>query len=377
VAVTGCLCLVAGLAIGAHIALFYRHSHLVGTALILQEERVAAASRAAGHCTDDLPADPSGIPGGAVPVPDPAVGTGDPTTGTAAAPEPDALLTASSIGLVAPIVQGTGDPELDVAVGHVPASSWPGTTGTTVLAAHDVTWFSGIDQLATGDRISIATACTTYDYTVASHRIVPAGSEIDQTSTPQLVLTTCYPTDALFLTSQRYVLYASLTQVIGRGGPVTTAAPPPVPTVPAPPALIAQGLDLAHNPAPLGSLTLTGTPSATWRQSVAPLDDETALLALYFAALRSASQDQPTWWADVAPGVPFSDASSLTGATVTFNATTFDPTLAVTGDTLTGASLTTMPTLAGNRRPGGYRIDVRAGVVAGQLVVTGWTVTPR
>ena len=371
----GCLCLAAGLAIGAHIFVFYHHSDQVGTALILQEERAAAAARSAGHCTDTLPEGPS--TGASVPVPDPGVGTGEPTTGAAGTPVADAVLTASSIGLVAPIVQGTGDAQLDVAVGHVPASSWPGTTGTSVLAAHDVTWFSRIDQLGSGDRISITTDCTTYDYTVASHRVVQAGSEIDQTTTPQLVLTTCYPTDALFLTSQRYVLYASLTQVIGRGAPVTPSPAPPAPVVPAPPALVAQGLDLAHNPAPLGSLTVSGTPSASWQQSVAPLDDETAVLELYFAALRSASQDQPAWWAAVAPGIPFSTASSLIGATVTFNASTFDPALDVTGDALIGATLVTMPTLAGNQRPGDYRIAFQAGVVNGQLVVTGWTVTTR
>lgn len=378
VTMVACLCLAAGLAIGAHVYLFYRHSDRVGSALIHQEERVAAGARAAGKCIETLPTAPAGgSDAPAVPVPGVAAGSGDPTADSSGTPQVYALLKAASIGLVAPVVEGTQDPQLDVAVGHVPASSWPGPSGTAVLAAHDVTWFSRIDQLAPGDQISVVTACTTYDYTVDSHEIVQAGSVITQTAAPELVLTTCYPTDALFLTSQRYVLHASLTAVVGTGGPVGVATGATTPVVPAPAALAAQGLDIAHNPAPLGSLVVTGTPSASWQQSAAPLDDEAAVLRLYFAALRSAAENQPSWWAAVAPSVPFSAASVLIGSTVTFNATTFSPSLDVTGDSLVGADLTTLPVLAGNTRPGKYRIDLRTGVVNGQLLVTGWTVTPR
>jgi len=378
-AVVGCLCIVAGLVLAGNVYLFYRHSDTVGSALIHQEQRSAGGVRASGRCVDALPG-----AGGAtgttnpLPVPDPAASpTGQSGTAPSGTSQVYALLKATSIGLVAPIVQGIDDPELDVAVGHVPASSWPGTTGTSVLAAHDVTWFSRIDELTPGDELSVVTACTTYLYTVDSHQVVQAGSVIDESATPRLVLTTCYPTDALFLTSQRYVLYASLTRVLRSGGPTTpgTATPAPAPVVPAPAALVAQGLDLEHNPAPLGSLTVTGSPTASWQQSSSPLDDESAVLQLYFAALRSASQDQPTWWADVAPGVPFAQASALIGSEVTYNAMTFSPSLTVTGDTFVGATLTTKPVLAGNADPGQYLVDFQAGVVNDQLVVTGWTMT--
>jgi len=205
--------------------------------------------------------------------------------------------------------------------------------------------------------------------------VVHSGTAIEQTATPRLVLTTCYPTNALFLTSQRYVLFASLQRVVDSGAPTGTTLEAPVPVVPAPADLAAQGLDLAHNPAPLGSLVLTGTPSPEWSQSTAPLDDDVAVLRLYFAALRSATQDRQAWWSAVAPGVPFAQASPLVGGTVSFNASVFDPVLDVAGDTLVGATLSTRPVMAGNAQPGQYGITLQATVVGGQLVVAGWTVT--
>jgi LPXTG-site transpeptidase (sortase) family protein len=289
-----------------------------------------------------------------------------------------ALLKASPIGLVAPVVEGVGDSQLSVAVGHVPASSWPGNFGTSVLAAHDVTWFSRIDQLVPGEQLSIVTSCETFVYSVEDHQVVSADTPILQTEQPRLVLITCYPINALFLTSQRYLVDAYLTAVVD--APVKAATPPSVapsavpttPAVPAPPALAAQGLDLNHNPAPMGSLSVTGSPSTSWQQSLAPLNDSNAVVALYFAAIRSAEQGQGDWWVAIAPTVPFSSVSRLFGATIVHNDAVFSPSLDVNGVTLTGVSLVTEPVLGGNGYPGIYRVQMTAGVVNGQLIVTGW-----
>jgi sortase A len=373
--VAGVACILAGLLLAANIYGFYRHSDTVGATLVHEQERSASRIRAAGRCTASFPSSPaSSSSAGSLSLPDTS---GAPASSVATSGDPTvyALLKATKIGLVAPVVQGTDDPQLSVAVGHLAASSWPGTTGTSVLAAHDVTWFSQIDQLDPGDQVSVETACQTFVYTVDSHEVVRSGTIIDQTSTPQLVLTTCYPTNALFLTNQRYVLFASLSRILDSGSPTGTTSSAPAPAVPAPPALVAQGLDLEHNPAPLGSLALTGSPSPDWSQSTAPLDDEAAVLSLYFAALRSATEDQPAWWAAVAPGVPFARTAPLVGGTVTFNASVFDPSLDVVGSTLVGATLSTRPELAGNALPGQYQLTMLATVVSGQLVVAGWTVS--
>jgi sortase A len=375
------LAIAGGLAIGAHIYLFYQHSDQVGSALIDTEEKAASQARASGQCVSAFPTSTTGAgsltkvsdPGSALAAQAPVGATtgGDPTV--------YALLKAPSIGLVAPVVNGDGDAQLSVAVGHVVASSWPGVSGTSVLAAHDVTWFSHIDHLAAGDELSVETPCQTFEYSVDGNQVVAAGTAIDQTSTARLVLITCYPLDALFLTPKRLVVEATLTRVIAdhgsRHAPLTVPSPvaPVTPSVPAPAPLAAQGLSLSNNPAPLGSLVVTGSPSTSWQQSSGPLDDETAVLELYFAALRSAAQDQPSWWAAIAPGLPFSAASPLVGARVTHNDSTLSPTLDVTGATLTGATLSTEPVLSDNDSPGIYRITMTAGLVNGQLVLTGWT----
>ncbi len=319
----------------------------------------------------------SGGAGGADDSPGAALAATAPSGGTATSlPAAYALLEAPSIGLLAPVVDGVGGSQLSVAVGHVPASSWPGSPGTSVLAAHDVTWFSHIEQLEPGDTVSVVTPCRTFDYTVVDHQVVPAGSPIVQTAAEQLVLITCYPLDALFLTSQRYVLDATLTRVVEAGSPTGAVTPGAAPAVPAPLPLAAQGLDLAHNPAPLGTLAVTGSPAVAWQESAAPLEDEAAVLALYFAAVRAAEQDQPSWWAAIAPTVPFSAAAPLVGAQITYNNSDFDPSLDVVGAAMTGSSLATEPVLAGERAAGLYRISMQAEVDDGDLIVTGWTMTP-
>jgi sortase A len=378
------LAIAGGLAIGAHIYLFYQHSDQVGSALIHAEEKAATRARVSGKCVSTFPT--SSGAGSLTTVSDPGSAlAAQAPVGATTGDDPTVyeLLKAPSIGLVAPVVNGDGDAQLSVAVGHVVASSWPGVSGTSVLAAHDVTWFSHLDHLAAGDELSVETPCQTFQYSVDSNQVVAAGTAIDQTSTGRLVLITCYPLDALFLTPKRLVVEATLTRVIDDQGsshgpshtPATVPSPvvPVTPSVPAPAPLAAQGLDLSNNAAPLGSLAVTGSPSTSWQQSSGPLDDETAVLELYFAALRSAGQDQPNWWAAIAPGVPFSAASPLVGARITHNDSTLSPSLDVTGAALTGATLSTEPVLSGNHSPGIYRITMTAGVVNGQLVLTGWT----
>ena len=158
----GVACILAGILLITNIYGFYRHP-TVGAALVHRQERSAHRIQAAGRCAASFPSSPAGATSsGNLPLPD----TSGAPTATSGPGQPTvyALLKATKIGLVAPVVQGTDDPQLSVAVGHLPASSWPGTTGTSVLAAHDVTWFSHIDQPAPGDEVSVVTACQTFVY---------------------------------------------------------------------------------------------------------------------------------------------------------------------------------------------------------------------
>lgn len=351
----------AGLGIAGSIAKFLVGSSVRGSALERQERHAIAAAGANGAC-QTLPAiqgDPAGSPGKG------AGGTGSTTSG-------EGLLEVPTLGLVAPVLQGTSDSVLGEAVGHDPASAWPGNPGTSVLSAHDVTWFSGIGKLKPGDLVRYVTPCRTYLYRVSEHHIVPAGSPVYTTAASRLVLDTCYPFNALYFTSNRYLVYADLTSA----GPTHPQTPPPrayaPPRVPAPPTLAAQGLGLKANNAPLGNLTLTGTPAAAWRQSSAPLNDEAAALAAYFGLIRSAEQGQQSWWADLAPTVPESAAGPLWHGELTAYDSKVSITLDINGSSLASATITAAITAD---PAGRYELAVTETVRHGEILITGFKLT--
>lgn len=341
------ICGAAGIAIGAHIGWFLLSSSEHGAALVRQERNSIAAAGRAGKV--DACAT---LPG---------------------ARAPRGLLEVPVLGLQAPVLQGTSDAVLNEAVGHDPASAWPGSPGTSVLSAHDVTWFSSIGRLRTGNVIRYVTPCRTYVYQVTSHDIVAAGSAVYTTAAARIVLDTCYPFNALYLTGTRYLVYADLTEAIPTHP--LSARPPggAVPRVPAPAPLAAQGLGLGQNNAPLGTLGLTGSPSPAWRQSNAPLNDEAAALAAYFGVVRSAEQARSSWWASLAPSVPASAAGPLWNGTLTSYGTAVKIGLRVDGSTMKGATVSAVVTAG---PAGAYDLTVDEQVRGGDLFVTGFAMRP-
>jgi sortase A len=347
-----------GLAIAGYIGWFLVGSSIRGSAL---ERQASATVDAVGGCRS-LPgvAGDGGLAG---------TGPGGEAGGNSAV---RGLLEAPALGLAAPVLQGTSDAVLGEAVGHVTGSAWPGSPGTSVLSAHDVTWFSSIGKLKPGDVVRYVTPCRTYVYQVTAHHIVPAGSPVYTTAAERLVLDTCYPFSALYITSIRYLVYADLTSA----GPThPLSAPPPggpAPRVPAPAKLAAQGLGLGTNDAPLGDLTLTGSPSVAWRQSSAPLNTEAAALAAYFGILRSAEQGRQSWWAALAPSVPVSAAAPIWRGGISGYVTAVDITLDVHGAKPDSAGITAIASTG----TGTYRVTAGEAVRDGQLLVTGFSMRP-
>lgn len=287
------------------------------------------------------------------------------------------LLEAPSLGMVAPVRNGTSEAVLYGAVGHVPASAWPGRRGTSVFAAHNVTWFSHIDRLRAGDQIRYVTPCRTYIYKVTGHRITQAGYPVYNTGASRIVLDTCYPLNALYLTSSRYLVFARLAGIAA-----TSAPPRPLPStqllaVPAPPELAAEGLALDQNYTPVGVLRVTGSPAPAWQQSSAPLAAEAAGLAAYFGAVRSAGQGRPAWWADLAPRVPVRRVRGIWGGEISGYDSHLDVILRARADRVLGITLTALVTTADSRRPGTYHLTVTETVAAGgRLLVTGFVMRP-
>lgn len=298
---------------------------------------------------------------------------------TASTGGPQGLLVIPAIGLTAPVEEGTEDAELNVAVGHVPTSVWPGTTGNTVLEAHDVSYFVNIDELKPGDTIEYETPCTTYDYTVQSHQVIQQGATVYNTPSPTLSLVTCWPTNALWFTPTRYLVTASEVRAVpNTGGAATGTVPPSAmpPAVPAPAALAAQGLTLATNSILMGTMSVTGSPDPTYVEGPGPLAVQDSAVESFIAGVKALEQNQLGWWGAVAPGVPAPPA--LVDAHVTAYDASLDVTVSATGSVATGAQLTDTVTVivTGGRAPGRYSLDVAQTVSNGQLLITSWTVHP-
>jgi sortase A len=307
-------------------SLWMSNYHRVGSALTHQEgTRIAAAQHdgnAAGTAGSSTSAQSS-------PTSPPNVGSaskasgvggsscsGQPITG------PQGLLRFPQLGVVAPVEQGSSDAVLAVAVGHDPSSVWPGATGTAVFLSHDVTYFVNIGHLKQNDLVSYATPCAQYTYKVTTSRIVLAGTTIYNSERSTIDLVTCYPSNALFYTNQRLVVSLSLVRTsIAKTEHALSLSDHDVPTlyarqptVPVPPPLAAQGLTLASDYAPMGTLTILGTPNSRYVQSPAALLAQDAALVAYFGGIKTLAEGHLEWWNDFAPHV--TPPSALVGHSI-------------------------------------------------------------
>ena len=225
------------------------------------------------------------------------------------------LIEIPTLGMTAPVLQGLSAGVLDVAAGHDAASPWPGGPGESVVESHDVSYFSEVDKLKRGAAVLWIDHCAELRFDVIGHEILKPGAPLRPPASGRgLALITCYPTDALFYTPDRFVLLTTLraTSV----APSRAVRPPEVVLalrVPAPPRLVEEGLDLASSDVLVGFLRITGTPSARFRQSPAGLDLESLALESYIGAEKAVAQHESSWWRDLAvggvsmPAAPWSD----------------------------------------------------------------------
>jgi sortase A len=288
------------------------------------------------------------------------------------------ILRIPALNLTAPVEEGTDDQELSVAVGHDPESVWPGVDGAAVFLAHDVSYFVHLNELKAGDVITYQTACNTVKFAVSDQQIVPAGSNVSNTAGPSLVLDTCYPPNALFFTSQRLLIRATEVAAATKGtnlkpGEALTAGASAVNyTVPAPAALVAQGLTLDQNEAPMGTMQLVNA-SIGFAQSPGPLSLEAAALEAYFGGLHSGAQEQQAWWSAIAPGVAM--PPTLDGATVVGHDAPLNVEIDSTGGVPTQVILRTTVTLSGGADPGEYAETVILPVQGSQVTIGSWQFT--
>ncbi|HET9093406.1 MAG TPA: class D sortase [Acidimicrobiales bacterium] len=282
-----------------------------------------------------------------------------------------------SLSLRAPVEQGESGPVLSDAVGHDVSSVWPGADGTAVLAAHDVSYFARIGSLRPGSRIVYVSACRRVTFEVTGHRIVPSGSPVADSSGPTLVLDTCWPNDALWWTPDRELVLArevSSRPAARHSSSSSRPATPPI-AVPAPPALLAEGLTLDTNPTLLGTMAVTGSPASSFVESPGPLEVEQAALTAYYGTLHAIASGRRDWFDALAPHVAF--PAALSGSSVAGYLTRLTVDVEAAGTRPTGALLTAEVDL---RSPSGTttpaRITVTCRIAGGELLVGGWRWAP-
>lgn len=200
-----------------------------------------------------------------------------------------------ALSLQAPLIQGTAAQQLEVAIGHLSTSVMPGKPGTTVIAAHNATWFRHVNELKTGAKIEVATAYGTFVFEVTQSKVVKVGAPISDTNNASIVLESCYPLDALYLTPYRYLVFGTLAQIVAdsRTKPSTSLNQPYYYAV-VPNDIAREGLTLSTNTLPMGTLKYTGSPGAAFTQSNFALSGTQSMIELYLAWLHAASDKNQT-----------------------------------------------------------------------------------
>ena len=108
---------------------------------------------------------------------------------------------------------GDNDVALRNGVGIYAGSFVPGCGGTILVAGHNNTYFNGLKNAAVGQKVEIKTSYGNYIYEITDTAVKKA---TDRTAYDlsadyeNLIMYTCYPFDALGLTTQRYFVYAKL-----------------------------------------------------------------------------------------------------------------------------------------------------------------------
>jgi sortase A len=93
------------------------------------------------------------------------------------------------------------------------ASGKPGEPGVAVFAAHRDTHFSFLNQVKTGDSITVELPDSKLTFRVTGSEVVrwnASGIEAHDGGRPRLALVTCWPLDAKMHGPMRYVVWAEL-----------------------------------------------------------------------------------------------------------------------------------------------------------------------
>ena len=123
-----------------------------------------------------------------------------------------AELSIPALRLKTPVVEGTADPLLLLAPGHFSGSVMPGEIGTSVIAAHNATYFRHLNRLTPGDQVIVTTGQGTFWFQVSGAQVFKDNGPLLNSTVPSLALEACWPLSALYFTPTRYVVNAFLVK---------------------------------------------------------------------------------------------------------------------------------------------------------------------
>jgi sortase A len=322
----------SGIILLLKIPYFYIHSQVIGTKLIKTEKaKTPIIETTTYHAVSNVKAPSNGKLIGMIQIP--------------------------SLSLNAPILEGTTTSVLDEGAGHLTTSVMPGEVGTSIIAAHNVTWFNHVDQLKKGSPIQVQTNYGKFLFHVTETKIVKTGDPVYNTTQPSLVLVACYPLNALYLTPYRYLVFAKM-DVSGKWEPIHPQKGLINYTANIPQGLKKGPLTLTHYSLGLGKLTYKGSPSMAFTESGSALSASHSLIQLYLAWLQaSANKDLvdlqffiPSYKKDIFFGQSLSDLSYKSK---------FNVNLIVQKNTLQSINATVSPVIKGH---GQFNVKLTANV---------------
>ena len=114
------------------------------------------------------------------------------------------------LGVSAVVVEGTGDPALRRAAGHIVGTGLPGQPGNIGIAGHRDTFFRPLRNIQNDDIITLTTRGGSYRYRVVSTKIVDPDnvSVLNSDGGELLTLVTCYPFYYVGSAPERFIVRA-------------------------------------------------------------------------------------------------------------------------------------------------------------------------
>ena len=119
-----------------------------------------------------------------------------------------------TLGVSTIVREGEDARTLQLAVGHIAGTAFPGASGNMGLAGHRDTFFRRLREIDVGDVIRLVAVEGTFTYVVESTQIVDPDDlwVLDPTPEPSLTLVTCYPFTYIGEAPERFIVKARLAR---------------------------------------------------------------------------------------------------------------------------------------------------------------------